>query len=238
MTTLLAGLNPQQLLIQGNTDPSKQLQIGYLAFSNSDGFGAIQAVHKSVTVTPLLLNPYGGNIGIHTANPSNVLTIGQGAGWPVADGWATYSSRRWKKNIQTLPDALSKVEQLRGVSYDLKENGKHEIGVIAEEVGQVLPEIVSWDKNGKDANGVDYTRLTAVLIEAVKQQQHEIEQKDASIRELRKQQQAFFREQAARNRQQATEMRGLRTELQSTGQALQQVKGRLSSAESHLIASK
>jgi hypothetical protein len=119
------------------------------------------------------------------------LTVGHGQGPALADGWVTYSSRRWKTHIQTLPDALDKVERLRGVSYDLKENGKHEIGVIAEEVGAVVPEIVQWDKNGKDANGVDYSRLTALLIEAVKQQQAQFNaqqaKSEAQITELRSQ---------------------------------------------------
>jgi hypothetical protein len=79
-----------------------------------------------------------------------------------------------EKNIHPLQNALSKVEQLRGVSYDLKDFGKHEIGVIEEEVGQVVPEVVSYEKNGKHATGVDYSRLTASLIEAVKQQQTQI----------------------------------------------------------------
>jgi len=113
-------------------------------------------------------------VGIGTTAPSNVLTIGRGTGHPVSDSWETYSSRRWKKNIHPLEKALSRVEQLRGVSYDLKDSGKHEIGVIAEEVGQVVPEVVSYEQNGKDATGVDYSRLTALLIEAVKQEQREI----------------------------------------------------------------
>jgi len=73
--------------------------------------------------------------------------------------------------------------QLRGVSYDRKDSGKHEIGVIAEEVGAVVPEVVSYEKNGKDAAGVDYGRLTALLIEAVKQQQKEISALRAQLRE-------------------------------------------------------
>ena len=113
------------------------------------------------------------------------LAIGQGLGSAIADGWATYSSRRWKKNIHTLHGALAKVEQLRGVSYDRKDGGKHEVGVIAEEVGAVVPEIVSWEKNGKDASGVDYSRLTALLIEAVKEQQREIASQRAQISKLR-----------------------------------------------------
>lgn len=122
-----------------------------------------------------------GNVGIGFSSPTHIFQIGQGLGAAFADSWSTYSSRRWKTNIQTLPDALAKVEQLRGVSYDLKANGKHEIGVIAEEVGQILPEIVSYGENGKDALGVDYSRLTALLIEATKEQQALIRQQQKQI---------------------------------------------------------
>ena len=174
---------PHQFVIEGRSNSNKQLLIGYLADGGSDlGYGALQATVNGTANTPLVLNPNGGGVGIQTSTVTNSLTIGQGQGPAVADGWNTYSSRRWKTNIETLPDALGKVERLRGVSYDLKANGKHEIGVIAEEVGVVIPEIVEWDKNGKDAEGVDYTRLTALLIEAVKQQQREIRQQNALLR--------------------------------------------------------
>ena len=124
-------------------------------------------------------------VGIGTTTPSNIFTIGQNKGHAIADGWDTYSSRRWKTNIHPLTDALSKVEQLRGVSYDLKQSGKHEIGVIAEEVGAIVPEVVTFESNGKDARGVDYSRLTALLIEAVKQQQKQISNQQRQIREQR-----------------------------------------------------
>ena len=76
---------------------------------------------------------------------------------------------------------------MRGVSYDLKDSGKHEIGVIAEEVGQVVPEVVSYEANGKDASGVDYSRLTALLIEATKEQLALIHQQQQEIARLRSQ---------------------------------------------------
>jgi len=97
----------------------------------------------------------------------------------------TLSSRRFKTNIQTLTNALDKVQRLRGVSYDRKDDGEHQIGVIAEEVGQVVPEIVSYEANGKDARGVDYTRLTALLIEAVKEQQAKINALEAEVKGLK-----------------------------------------------------
>jgi hypothetical protein len=128
---------------------------------------------------------YAVKVGIGTTTPSNVLTIAQGAGHPVSDSWETYSSRRWKTNILPLHNALEKVEKLRGVSYDLQETGKHEIGVIAEEVGAVVPELVSYEANGKDARSVDYARLTALLIEAAKEQQREIRDLRSELRETR-----------------------------------------------------
>jgi hypothetical protein len=129
----------------------------------------------------------GGNVGIGTNSPANRLTVAQGAGAALADGWATYSSRRWKTKIQPIQNALGKVQQLRGVTYDLKDSGKHEIGVIAEEVGEVVPELVSFENNGKDARGVDYSRLTALLIEAVKQQQRQISAQQRQIKSQRSQ---------------------------------------------------
>jgi hypothetical protein len=134
----------------------------------------------------------GGNVGIQTQSPSNIFTIQQSLGSALADGWATYSSRRWKTNIHPLSGALAKVERLQGVSYDLKATGKHEIGVIAEEVGKVVPEVVTYEENGKDARSVDYSRLTALLIEAVKQQQKQI---GAEAKQIAAQQREIAREQ-------------------------------------------
>ena len=150
--------------------------------NNATAIGAHALVEQS---NSLILGAAGINVGIGTTKPSNILTIGRGTGHPVSDSWETYSSRRWKTNIHPLQDALSKVEQLRGVSYDLKASGKHEIGVIAEEVGAVVPEVVSFEENGKDARGVDYSRLTALLIEAVKQQQQEIRDLKSELRVTR-----------------------------------------------------
>jgi hypothetical protein len=155
-----------------------------LTYATAIGVGAV--VSQSNTL--VLGGPFGSagqvKVGIGTATPANVFTIAQGAGPAVADGWNVYSSRRWKTNIETLHDALGKIEQLRGVSYELKANGKHEVGVIAEEVGAVVPEVVTWDQNGKDAQSVDYSRLTALLIEATKEQQALIEQQQEQIAQL------------------------------------------------------
>ena len=178
-----------------NVTGSFNTALGYTAgpdesstnLTNATAIGAYAIVSQSnalVLGCTFLQNscPSAVHVGIATATPGNILTIGQGAGHAIADGWDTYSSRRWKTNIETLQGALGKVEQLRGVSYNLQANGKHEIGVIAEEVGAVVPEVVSWDKNGKEAQGVDYSRLTALLIEATKEQQALIREQQEQLR--------------------------------------------------------
>ena len=78
-----------------------------------------------------------------------------------------FSDERLKDNIQTLENGLDKVEQLRGVTYT-REN-KKEIGVIAQEVEKILPEIVLTANDEMGTKSVDYGKITSVLIEAIKE---------------------------------------------------------------------
>jgi hypothetical protein len=149
--------------------------------TNATAIGAQATVGASNSLVLGGTGPMAVNVGIGTPTPSNVFTIAQGSGHAISDGWDVYSSRRYKANIQTLEGSLGKVLQLRGVSYDLKATGKHEIGVIAEEVGAVVPEVVTWEKNGIDAQSVDYGRLVALLIEATKEEQRVIRAQQAQI---------------------------------------------------------
>jgi hypothetical protein len=106
----------------------------------------------------------------------------------LSDAWSTRSSKRWKTNIQPIVGALDKVQRLRGVEYDRKADGVHNIGLIAEEVGEVLPQVVDYEANGVDAKSVDYSRLVPLLIEAIKAQQREIEGLKRQIMEFRRNQ--------------------------------------------------
>jgi hypothetical protein len=112
-----------------------------------------------------------------------------GAGFDFfADGagtdYGSASSRRWKSDIRNIDEPLAKLARLRGVFYtwDKDHGSKHDVGFIAEEVGEVLPEIVQYEANGVDAIGMDYSKLTPLLVEAVNALRAE---KDAEIDELR-----------------------------------------------------
>ena len=89
-----------------------------------------------------------------------------------ARSFITYSDATLKTNVETVTNAMDMIQGLRGVSYDLKEGGKREFGFIAQEVNTVVPEVVSTKNN---MMGIDYTRITSLLVEAVKTQQAEIE---------------------------------------------------------------
>jgi hypothetical protein len=79
-------------------------------------------------------------------------------------------------------DPLSKLAKLRGVYFDWDDEhgGAHDVGMIAEEVGSIMPEIVQYEENGVDAIGMDYSKMTPLLVEAVNALRAE---KDAEIAE-------------------------------------------------------
>ncbi len=99
------------------------------------------------------------------------------------------SSIRWKRNIKEVDNALGIVLGLRGVYYDwdAEHGGKHDIGFIGEEVGKYIPEIVVWDeKDTEYVTGMDYSKMTPVLLQAIKEQQNQIEALKAEVKDLRK----------------------------------------------------
>jgi len=95
-----------------------------------------------------------------------------------------FSDVRVKENIQDLEGSLDKVTQLRGVSYNKIGSEEKSIGVIAQEIKEVLPEVV---KEGEDGMlSVAYGNITAVLIEAIKEQQKQIDELKAKLDGLTK----------------------------------------------------
>lgn len=91
----------------------------------------------------------------------------------IAAATLTASDERLKANIKTINDAVNKVMALRGVSFE--RNGKEQIGVIAQEVQKVLPQVVDVPDDANDFLAVSYGNIVGLLIEAVKDQQNQIE---------------------------------------------------------------
>ena len=129
---------------------------------------------KSTTTGQVFFNFdfFNASIGIGTTTPSERLHV---IGNILASGNVTgYSDQSLKNNIQTIPNALDKVLQLRGVEYDRKdiEGNPHNIGVIAQEVEKIIPEVVTTHNDG--VKSVAYGNIVGLLIEAIKEQQEQI----------------------------------------------------------------
>ena len=98
----------------------------------------------------------------------------------VAGSLVETSSREMKTNIEPIENILSAVLQMQGVKFDWKIGQKDNYGFIAEDMNEILPEVVSCDEEGKP-QGIQYTKLTAVLVEALKEQQIQIDELKAKI---------------------------------------------------------
>jgi Chaperone of endosialidase len=121
-------------------------------------------------------------------SPSGFDFYAAGAG----TNYGASSSRRWKNNIVNIDNPIEKLAALRGVYFDWDEEhgGQYDIGMIAEEVGKVLPEIVNYEENGYDAIGMDYSKMTPLLVEAVNALRAEKDAEMVSLREMLREQRA------------------------------------------------
>lgn len=145
--------------------------------SNGEGAGNLLIGHGTIPgsqTSVMTLISSTGNVGIGTVTPTQRLTV---AGNVLANNVAVPSSGRFKHNVAPMTDALEKLLKLEGVSFDWnpdfakdRPGREHDIGFVAEDVAKVFPEVVFFDAEGK-VTGMDYSRLTAVAIQAIKQQQ-------------------------------------------------------------------
>jgi hypothetical protein len=199
----------------GTAAPVRQLHIvgeqAVFRMDRSVDTAAFMLVRTDVSGNPLKTfvvgtNATGSNTGEFVINDLGTAIGGPGnrrmtisnsgsvnfPGAVTAASFTPVSSIVHKTNVKTYENALETVKKLRGVSFDWKESGKPSVGLIAEEVDKVIPEVVAH--NDKGATGVNYDSLVGVLVEAVKQQearhqselkeqQNHIQKQDAFIQE-------------------------------------------------------
>lgn len=139
-----------------------------------DNLGNHQATKNLILSVNSISNDGQNGKGLSFDVPGNA-TLGQDL--TINGNLFTPSDRRLKDHIETLGNVLQKIDQIRGVSFEYKNKHKYvsgsKIGVIAQELQKVYPEMVTQGKDG--FLKVDYTQLTGMLIQAVKEQQKEIE---------------------------------------------------------------
>jgi Ni,Fe-hydrogenase III small subunit len=119
-----------------------------------------------------------------TINAESNLTF-DGSVLTVTGTITETSTERAKENIEEINNPLYIVKKLRGVEYNKIGNSIKEIGLIAEEVDKVLPQVVIKDYEGNPSS-VSYSRITAILIEAIKIQDQQIENLTKRVEVLEK----------------------------------------------------
>lgn len=132
-------------------------------------------------------NYFSGSVGIGTNAPTQKLTVSNGTttGTYTTTGWIHSSDARLKTNIENINNSLEKVMQLNGVYFNWKNNSdsNRQIGFIAQEVEKIIPEVVVKDINGD--YGMAYGNLSALLINAIKEQQKMIEELKKEVEALK-----------------------------------------------------
>ena len=155
-------------------DPTKSWSIS----SGWSVAGDFSIVEEGVAGDRLYIKQ-GGNIGVGTVTPAQKLSVNGNICYVGSIG--ACSDIRYKKNVTNLNNSLSNILQLQGVNYywktdEFPENNftkEKQIGFIAQDIEKFYPEVILTDNNGYKS--VDYSRLTPILVEAIKEQQQQIE---------------------------------------------------------------
>ncbi|MDY6898589.1 MAG: tail fiber domain-containing protein [Cyanobacteriota bacterium] len=184
----------------GLTNPQAPLQVrGRLGLENEtgaqlwnlnvDNSGNLSINANSVTggTTRLFINDDSGNVGIGTTSPTQKLHVAGSICYTGSIG--ACSDLRYKTDIEPLTDSLNKVLSMHGMRYQWNQEAfpnhafgeEPQIGFSGQEVEAICPEVVSTDSEGYKY--LDYSRLTPVLVEAIKEQQQFIEQQKSVLGE-------------------------------------------------------
>lgn len=178
-------LNPSSTLNEGGQINFKRSPSGSTADWIIDQYGTSSSdarlrVFNSIAETNGFSILENGNIGMGTLIPTVRLQVN---GDIIANSIAGSSDIRFKKNIRTVENALDKVKSLRGVYFNWNKDAfpdryfgaQDELGFIAQEVEKVVPEIVTKENTKDEYRSVKYDKLVALLVEAIKEQQKQID---------------------------------------------------------------
>lgn len=178
-------LNPSSTLNEGGQINFKRSPSGSTADWIIDQYGTSSSdarlrVFNSIAETNGFSILENGNIGMGTLIPTVRLQVN---GDIIANSIAGSSDIRFKKNIRTIENALDKVKSLRGVYFNWNKDAfpdrnfgaQDELGFIAQEVEKVVPEIVTKENTKDEYRSVKYDKLVALLVEAIKEQQKQID---------------------------------------------------------------
>jgi hypothetical protein len=179
------------------------------------------------------------SVGIGTTTPDELLSVNGSADQAGGGSWDTYSDGRLKTVNGSFDSGLNQVLKLHPIRYrykpdnalSIRDTDEH-IGVVAQDVQRVIPEAVT--ENGKGYLLVNNDTIIWSMVNAIKEQQREIEQQQKMLRaqtEVNEEQQKLLRAQGSA-------LRSLRAEVRETRKALLQAKAQAAATNFSMVASK
>ena len=188
-------LNPSAASNEGGQIVLKKSLNGSVSDWTIDQYGTAAAnarfrIFSSSELNGLVIKE-NGFVGLGNSDPTVRLQV---TGDIIANSVAGSSDRRFKTNIRPVENALDKVKALQGVYFNWNQKDfpekdfgtQNELGFIAQEVEQIVPEIVVKEKTKEEYRSVKYDKLVALLVEAIKEQQKQIEQLQVKVKKLAK----------------------------------------------------
>jgi len=151
----------------------------FIPFVTSTG----TATGFGVSTTGLVFNPSTGNLGIGTTTPTSKLTVSGNllvTGIITATDFNSASDINLKENVKKIDNPIDKIIKIDGVRFNWKSDNKPSMGVIAQNIEKVLPELV----RGNDSKTVNYNGIIGLLIECVKNQQEQIDELNRRLDEM------------------------------------------------------
>lgn len=189
-------LNPSSTQYEGGQVTLKKSILGSTADWIIDQYGtsssdARMRIFNSLAESNGIAILENGNIGMGLTNPTVRLQVN---GDIIANSIAGSSDIRFKQNIRPIANALQKVKSIRGVYFNWNQNAfpeknfgsQDEIGFIAQELEKIVPEVVTKDKTKEEFRSVKYDKIVALLVEAIKEQQNQIDSLKIALKKLKK----------------------------------------------------
>jgi hypothetical protein len=183
-TTSIAQENDAGIIFSNRDDSSIDVSMGFIIAPQTNAGLGLRMFYGQTNETC--------TIGVNNGNPSHLYAMDisgsvQISGNAEAAKFIATSDIRLKENVESITNALSKVGDLRGVYYNFKNSKKREIGVIAQEVEPILPEIVFDSKAEKSYKSVAYGNMVGFLIECIKelkQEKDDLSKRVAKLEEI------------------------------------------------------
>jgi hypothetical protein len=176
-----SGVHPEQLTVRGT--------FASMCLRATNGNQTYWLIHNDSSNAILF---YGGTGGADGTSWTNNFSIDQSGNATARGNVTAYSDVRLKTNIKPIKDSITTIKKLRGVTFNWISDNKPSIGLIAQEVEEILPELVVTGINvspgteiREEVKSVDYGKIISICIEAIKEQQTQLEQQQETMNKLK-----------------------------------------------------